>query len=115
MKWDMQGFGTRMTSVHSEKGDKMTLKGAIKQLHELQSAEDMPVYYKPIIAEVINVLLMDTQEVRYGHWIDHTYKYRYPVGRYECSMCGGAHDMEWDYCPSCGAKMDEEVDENETS
>ena len=40
----------------------MTLNGAIKQLHELRSAEDMPIYYKPAIAEVINVLLMDGRE-----------------------------------------------------
>lgn len=43
---------------------------------------------------------------RHGRWIDHKYK-EYPIGRYECSVCGAKHDMEWDYCPNCGAKMDE--------
>lgn len=38
------------------------------------------------------------------HWIDHQYK-EFPIGRYECSVCGAKHDMEWNYCPNCGASM----------
>ena len=78
----------------------MTLQGAIKQLHELQSAEDMPFYYKPAIAEVINVLLMDTQEVRHGWWINCGWSVK-------CSICD--YDMPFatrNYCPNCGAKME---------
>lgn len=51
---------------------------------------------------------IEAEPIRHGHWIDHTYKYRYPIGRYECSICGAAHDMEWAYCPTCGAKMETE-------
>lgn len=47
---------------------------------------------------------IDAAPVRHGHWIDHEYK-EYPIGRYECSVCGAKHDMEWYYCPICGAKM----------
>lgn len=46
-----------------------------------------------------------TIEERKGKWIDHQYK-EFPIGRYECSVCGAKHDMEWDYCPNCGAKME---------
>ena len=92
----------------------MTLKGAIKQLHELQSAEDMPIYYKPIIAEVINVLLMDTKEVNHGHWIYKEHDYPLAHAFYICSECGYPHGLAIDnYCPHCGAKMNEEVNENE--
>lgn len=80
----------------------MTLYGAIKQLHELRAAEDMPVYYRPAIAEVINVLLMDVKEVQDGRWEDG-----------KCSICGAdapyTDDGFWAetaYCPNCGAKMD---------
>lgn len=82
----------------------MTLNGAIKQLHELRNAEDMPFYYKPAIAEVINVLLMDAQEVRHGRWI---------LGgetgwpKWTCSVCGGDGRGDYTICPWCGAKMDE--------
>ena len=91
----------------------MTLQGAIKQLHELRCNEDMPVFFKPVIAEVINVLLMDAEEVRHGRWIK---KYR---GNYLCSVCGAWYrttddygniidgEMKSNYCESCGAKMDE--------
>ena len=93
----------------------MTLMGAIKQLHELRSAEDIPFYYKPVIAEVINVLLMDTQEVRHGHWI------KDDTGAEYCSNCheypyddGEYHITNWhsNYCPHCGARMDEVEDDD---
>lgn len=98
----------------------MTLYGAIKQLHELRTAEDMPIYYKPIIAEVINVLLMDAQEEKHGKWIHSD------NGQTKCSICGSpipirkvVYDGEvmWEdnsvvkYCPNCGAKMEEEKEE----
>ena len=83
----------------------MTLMGAIKQLHELRSAEDMPFYYKPAIAEVINVLLMDVQEVKNGYWKEDEVRIKD-----QCSVCGLS--VNWSqyktpYCPNCGAKMSE--------
>ena len=89
----------------------MTLIGAIKQLHELRSAEDVPLYYKPAIAEVINVLLMDTQEVKLGYWewaiddLDDGYGNR---NLPHCSVCGRAEPLaaKRNYCGYCGAKMD---------
>lgn len=89
----------------------MTLNGAIKQLRDLQTADDLPFYYKPAIAEVINVLLMDVQEVKHGQWINDN-------GLYKCSACNTFTITGWancipiermnktmPYCPHCGAKM----------
>ena len=46
----------------------------------------------------------DVQEVRHGHWIS----LEEEIGLHECSICG--HKIlraECNYCPNCGAKMDE--------
>lgn len=50
----------------------------------------------------------DVAPVRRGHWI----KCGYACGEaeFKCSLCG---EIEWrtnetDYCPNCGAKIDEE-------
>ena len=125
----MQGFGKRMTSVHSEKGETMRMIDAdplLKKTAELEAvALEQVAKYEPsenprewhrwtgILQErtafkydLMDAPTIEAEPIRHGHWIDHTYKYRYPVGRYECSMCGAAHDMEWDYCPTCGAHMD---------
>ena len=87
----------------------MTYLGAIKQLHELRAADDMPIFYKPAIAEVINVLLMDVQEVKHGYWTKIS-----PAGIYECSQCGQnvmTGDIEvYAYCHHCGAYMKEDTD-----
>ena len=53
-----------------------------------------------------------TSEVRHGHWINH-FDDLFPMeSTVECSICG---EKEWmmtiinhNYCPNCGAKMDEE-------
>jgi hypothetical protein len=105
----------------------MTLNGAIKQLHELRCNEDVPVYLKPAIAEVINTLLMDTQEVRHGRWEKHLVPTDFDgevfnVEHIVCSVCESSiplnktYKRDWysDYCPSCGSRMDfDEVERNE--
>ena len=50
---------------------------------------------------------VDAEPVRHGHWVDE-------IGMILCSECGdawGTEDEEmvrsFNYCPNCGAKMDE--------
>ena len=52
----------------------------------------------------------DVVEVKHGHWIyEKTY---YTADECNCSLCGQlmttAHNVRMNYCPKCGAKMDEE-------
>ena len=82
----------------------MTLNGAIKQLHDLRCSEDIPFYYKPTIAEIINVLLMDVQEVDHGEWI----KVNDDDSLFRCSVCGELSCCASKYCGDCGAKMENE-------
>lgn len=46
-------------------------------------------------------------EVRHGHW-NERYDTQY---HYECSECKYLHQYKDNYCPLCGAKMDEVKDE----
>ena len=54
-------------------------------------------------------------EVKHGRWLecDHE-KWSGDTFAYKCSECGGAYHLNiekvisvWNYCPNCGAKMDE--------
>lgn len=48
--------------------------------------------------------------VRHGHWITKVRHYSDYQG-YEkdyCSLCGNCGSLEYAYCPTCGAKMDDE-------
>lgn len=57
---------------------------------------------------------VDTE--RHGHWIS-LYPCEEPITNlFKCSVCGMGYEdddtdcqvyFEWDYCPHCGAKMDE--------
>ena len=50
----------------------------------------------------------DVAPVRHGRWISDKYTRK-------CSACGNTYWLRfadhWDYCPSCGAKMDAEEDD----
>lgn len=50
----------------------------------------------------------DVVPVRHGRWIEQE---KYTFGTmYDCSICGDRildNGHSWNYCPNCGAKMDE--------
>ena len=56
------------------------------------------------------------EEVKHGHWVEQEHEDWKWSKEYRCSECGKYRLMtnpvgrEWDYCPSCGAKMDEVED-----
>ena len=47
---------------------------------------------------------VDVKSVRHGRWEMLPYTELY---KNKCSYCGNGSDLETDYCPNCGAKMDE--------
>ena len=65
----------------------------------LQSISDMPA--------------ADVAPVVHGHWIE---KEKYSFGiMYDCSLCDNRildNGYSWNYCPNCGAKMDEKENDN---
>ena len=79
-----------------------------------------------IISEKLNIALddlvdifaeiptADVVEVKHGHWDDRENPRWRAYNIRHCSMCGWnipknnlrKKDMNWNYCPKCGAKMD---------
>lgn len=58
--------------------------------------------------EIEDALSADVAPVVHGHWIE---KEKYSFGiMYDCSLCDNRildNGYSWNYCPNCGAKMDE--------
>ena len=66
-------------------------------------------------AQVLNTIneqpTVDAEPVRHGKW------WRYPLSQVgfpdhiymmrQCSECEKVFDQKWNYCPNCGARMDE--------
>ena len=46
------------------------------------------------------------KSVKDGHWIVYDIDHKRDWA-YKCSVCGNCACEEWNYCPYCGAKMDE--------
>lgn len=74
-----------------------------------------------IIQEVIREMpTVDAEPIRHGHWIP-LYPHDAPITNlYKCSVCGLGYEDDdtdcevyypWNYCPHCGAKMNEVNDE----
>ena len=54
----------------------------------------------------------DVAPVRHGQWIEKE-KYNFGI-MYDCSLCGDRildNGHHWNYCPNCGARMTEDIDE----
>lgn len=60
-----------------------------------------------------NVPTVDAEPVRHGHWITGSCfsqgTYDYPEYDKKCSVCEKYSRDFSNYCPNCGAKMDEDV------
>lgn len=66
-----------------------------------------PIYgndYRYILREKINELPSVTIPNKVGHW--ENIKESVGIYKYRCDQCGAYHRAIYDYCPSCGAKME---------
>ena len=85
------------------------LNALIRALGYCQCANDV----------ITRIPAADVAEVRHGRWVDKTDISRAAVEqRVDCSVCGQIFwtmsALLFNYCPNCGARMDEEAD-HETS
>ena len=73
--------------------------------------------FKKAIKKMPKGIIAEVSPVRHGKW-DDSGRYRFPGGSIavRCSECGCALTASeyklnnWNYCPVCGAKMDDECD-----
>ena len=63
-----------------------------------------------IASEIADIPAADVAPVVHGRWVE---KEKYTFGiMYDCSLCENRildNGHPWNYCPNCGAKMDEPV------
>lgn len=66
--------------------------------------------YVRLVKDRLERLPSAQPERKKGKWINRSLNILYPEWeRYTCSVCG-EHSNRYDYCPNCGAKMDEEIE-----
>lgn len=59
------------------------------------------------INDVKKAPTIDAVPVRHGHWIQAAEDFRNQVFWWNCSECGFSVSSRYNYCPNCGARMDE--------
>ena len=95
-------------------------KAVAPEITTIGDYETIGVFTRESIEQIVsNLPAADVAEVRHGKWVE------YPRAHYfKCSECKYTvpyrkaifvnGNREYDYCPSCGARMDKE-DEHEVS
>ena len=80
---------------------------AIKRFEELRGNENtlLNSYNADwIVSFIEDQPTADVQEVRHGKWG----KSLFAQDFFRCSLCSAVWNRKFEYCPHCGAKMDEE-------
>lgn len=72
--------------------------------------DDEPSLTKSCVRMTIKHMpTIEAEPTRHGHWIYKEYCFPTAIAFYKCSVCGFTCGFDADnYCPHCGAKMDEE-------
>lgn len=66
-----------------------------------KAIEDM-INETPTVFQCVENVGEDESALKHGHWNEE-------MGGYVCCLCEGFSDFATNYCPHCGAKMDEEA------
>lgn len=110
-----------MTTVQGEKGEKMPTIN-IKDVPESKIVKLVDLSEDSInkIAEAVVRKIVNAEPVRHGHWINISISANeYEHSSAQCDLCGARvyNNLSSiiNYCPNCGAKMNEVENENISS
>ena len=82
------------------------------QCKELDKGKPWDGHTSKDVRRLLSIPADDVAPVRHGRWIE---KEKYTFGvMYDCSICDNRildNGHSWNYCPNCGARMTEDIDE----
>lgn len=79
---------------------------------EEENDERAAQIFEDCVSELMDLPAADVAEVRHGRWRDISWE---PSGlNWKCSLCTKRVLQKSPYCPNCGARMDEEDENNAT-
>lgn len=82
--------------------DKATLLNKIATEVHYDTEAPLEAYGK-LMSLINNAPTVDAEPVRHGHWVAEISDEE----EYKCSECGDKEYYTCNYCPNCGARMDE--------
>lgn len=85
----------------------------MRRLREASEGEDEAT--RELAAEIHDLVEIEAtfhpveaEPVKHGRWIVDAEDWRHQIEWFKCSLCGFPTSTAYKYCPSCGARMDEE-------
>ena len=69
-------------------------------------------HYVPYVHydDMVHVIKHLPSAVKHGRWTLECGNGHFATYKYHCSECGAYHRARYDYCPTCGARMDGDTD-----
>ena len=81
----------------------MTKEEATTELISILRVEQNRIHKDFVLIEALRMAVEALEEQRTGHWMSHKH-----TDTVLCSECDKCYGDEYNYCPSCGAKMESE-------
>ncbi|WP_283619431.1 hypothetical protein [Flavonifractor plautii] len=89
-------------------------KAIAPEITTIGDYETIGVFTRESIEQIVsNLPAADVAPVRHGRWVNHFDYMMERSGFFVCDSCKKMSREKYDYCPNCGARMDEEADLNE--
>lgn len=84
-----------------------------RYIDTVKAAEIVSKRYKIPLSDLVDTFAevppADVKEVKHGQWSWYRISEDYIYIKYACSQCHYTNQYATDFCPHCGAQMDEEV------
>ena len=96
------------------KGEKMRLIDGDDLLTAFPYDDEPTVTKSCVRMTIKHMPIIDAEPIRHGRWKGKPIAGYSTVKCSECEYVFMENSGKWNYCPHCGTKMDEEINENET-
>lgn len=87
-------------------------RGKWRVIYEIGEAPCRACDVDDLKMELDEAPTIEAEPIRHGKWMDEAEDWRHQIEWFKCSLCDFPTSTAYQYCPNCGARMDEVNDDS---